>query len=67
MKMRTQYKLGQVVIWKGSSGVYRGKVVGLHDDFIKVKEIWWDTEYKVMAMSEMVYRIRFENIITSGV
>ena len=50
--MRTRFQLKQTVVWKGKHGIYKGIVVGLHDDFV------WIRLHK-----GPIYRISFEDII----
>jgi len=57
MKMRTKFRLGQTIVWKNKYGICKGIVVGLHDDFIKVKE----TSLGICFGG--VNRIKFEDVI----
>ena len=60
--MRTRFQLNQVIIWKGKHGIYKGKVVGLHDDFIFVREvIVASSGTKIFPGS--IYRVDFEDVI----
>ena len=61
MQMRTRFELNQTVIWKGKHGIYKGRVVGLHDDFVFVKEIIV-TNFG-MDLPGIIYRVEFENVI----
>jgi len=61
MQMRTRFQLKQVIIWKGKHGIYKGKVVGLHDDFVLVKEII--VTGSGMKLPGSVYRVDFEDVI----
>jgi len=61
MQMRTRFQLNQTVIFKGKHGIYKGRVVGLHDDFIFVREII--VSAGGVKLPGMIYRIEFENII----
>lgn len=61
MQMRTRFQLSQEVIWKGKRGIYKGRVVGLHDDFIFIREIL-TTNYGV-KLPGMTYRVQFEDVI----
>lgn len=54
--MRTKFQLGQIIIWKGKRGIYKGEVIGLHDDFIKVKEMSLGAYF-------YTYRVKFEDVI----
>lgn len=54
--MRTKFQLGQIVVWKSKHGIFKGVVIGLHDDFIRVKDSR-GLEYFY------VYRVKFEDII----
>ena len=49
-------------MWKGKHGIYKGKVVGLHDDFVFVKETIV-TASGMKLLSGMIYRVEFEDII----
>ena len=60
-QMRTRFKLDQVVIWKGKHGMYKGRVVGLHDDFVFIREIIV-TNFG-MKLPGTVYRVEFEDVI----
>ncbi|KKN22414.1 hypothetical protein LCGC14_0915380 [marine sediment metagenome] len=62
MQMRTRFELNQAVIWKGKHGIYKGKVVGLHDDFVFIREIII-TPSGMKLLSGMVYRVEFEDVI----
>ena len=59
--MRTRFKLAQVVIWKGKHGMYKGRVVGLHDDFVFIREII--VLAGGMKMPGTVYQVEFEDVI----
>lgn len=61
MQMRTRFKLDQVVIWKGKHGMYKGRVVGLHDDFVFIREII--VLSSGMKLPGTVYRVEFEDVI----
>ena len=63
MKMRTRFELNQTVVWKGKSGLYKGKVVGLHDDFVFVKEHVVTTVLDVVIKTPIIYRVDFEDVI----
>ena len=56
-KMRTRFRLGQVVTYKSKHGIHKGEVVGLHDDFVRVKDITIKQDHF------FVYRVAFEDII----
>jgi len=56
LKMRTRFQLGQKVVYKGKHGIYKGEVVGLHDDFIRVKDTKGLEHF-------YVYRVKFEDIV----
>ena len=53
--MRTKFQLDQRVIYKSKHGIYKGKVVGLHDDFVWIKDI--------QGYDNVIYRVRFEDIV----
>ena len=53
--MRTRFQLNQAVVYKSKHGIYKGKVVGLHDDFVWIKDI--------QGYDAVIYRVRFEDII----
>ena len=53
--MRTRFQLWQIVVYKGKHGIFKGKVVGLHDDFVWIKDI--------QGYEQVIYRIKFEDII----
>lgn len=55
--MRTRFQLKQIIIWKGKRGIYKGKVVGLHDDFVFVKEM------SLGVCFDKIYRVKFEDVI----
>ena len=55
MQMRTRFQLDQSVIYKSKHGIHKGKVVGLHDDFIFIKDI--------QGYDTVIYRVKFEDII----
>ena len=55
MKMRTRFQLRQKVVYKSKRGIYKGTVVGLHDDFVWIKD--------VQGYDEVIYRVKFEDII----
>ena len=61
MQMRTRFSLNQTVIWKGKRGIYKGRIVGLHDDFVFIREII--VTPSGMKMPGMVYRVEFEDVI----
>ena len=61
MQMRTRFELNQIVIWKGKHGIYKGRVVGLHDDFVFIREIIVTSEG--VRLPGMIYRVEFENVI----
>ena len=61
MQMRTRFELNQIVVWKGKHGIYKGKVVGLHDDFVFIREIIvLSSGTKVPGV---IYRVEFEDVI----
>ena len=62
MQMRTRFKLKQTVVWKGKHGIYKGKVVGLHDDFVFVRETIV-TPISGIRLPGAVYRVEFEDIV----
>ena len=53
--MRTKFRLNQRVIYKSKHGIYKGKVVGLHDDFVWIEDI--------QGYDNVIYRVRFEDIV----
>ena len=61
MQMRTRFKLNQIVVWKGKHGIYKGKVVGLHDDFVFIKETI--VTKLGIKLPGAVYRVEFEDIV----
>lgn len=56
--MRTRFQLNQEVVWKSKHGIYKGKVVGLHDDFVFIGD-----RIKKFPYTQTVYRVKFEDII----
>lgn len=34
MKMRTRFQLNQPILYKKDEMLYKGRIVGLHDDFV---------------------------------
>ncbi len=61
MQMRTRFSLNQTVVWKGKHGIYKGRVVGLHDDFVFIREII--VTPSGMKMPGVTYRVEFEDVI----
>ncbi len=59
--MRTRFELNQTIVWKGKHGIYKGKVVGLHDDFVFVRE--QIVTNSGMKLPGMTYRVDFEDVI----
>ncbi len=59
--MRTRFQLNQIVIWKGKYEIYRGRVVGLHDDFILIRGIIITSGGVKLPGS--IYRVQFEDVI----
>ena len=57
MQMRTRFQLDQSVIYKSKHGIYKGRVVGLHDDFIFIREIM------MTASPGETCRVEFEDVI----
>lgn len=55
--MRTRFQLNQIIIWKNKYGICKGKVVGLHDDFVKVKEM------SLGVCFDHIFRVNFEDVI----
>ncbi len=60
-QMRTRFELDKIVIWKGEYGIYKGRVVGLHDDFVFIREII--ILPSGMKMPGTTYRVQFEDVI----
>ncbi len=61
--MRTRFQLKQVIIWKGKHGIYKGKIVGLHDDYIFVREIVLTSSGGKSRIPGAVYHVDFEDVI----
>ena len=61
MQMRTRFELNQIVVWKGKHGIYKGRVVGLHDDFVFIREII--VLPSGMKLPGETYRVEFEDVI----
>ena len=61
MQMRTRFKLKQIVVWKAKHGIYKGKVVGLHDDFVFIRETI--VTASGMKLPGATYRVEFEDIV----
>ncbi|KKM26820.1 hypothetical protein LCGC14_1580940 [marine sediment metagenome] len=62
MQMRTRFELNQVVVWKNKYGIFKGRVVGLRDDFIFIRETIV-TPGGMKLTGKTVYRVEFEDII----
>ena len=67
MKMRTRFQLNQTIVWKGKNHntqhrIYKGKVVGLHDDFVFIREILVSSD-GVLKIPGNTYRVDFEDVI----
>ena len=62
MQMRTRFELNQIVVWKGKHGIYKGRVVGLHDDFVFIREIIV-LPSGMKLPGKIVYRVEFEDVI----
>ncbi len=61
MQMRTRFELNQIVVWKGKRGIYKGRVVGLHDDFVFIREIIITSGG--IRLPGIIYRVEFEDVI----
>ena len=56
-QMRTRFQLGQVIRYKNNHDVIcLGKIIGLHDDYIKVKDLKGLEHF-------FIYHINFEDVI----
>ena len=62
MQMRTRFELNQIVVWKGKHGIYRGRVAGLHDDFIFIRGIIV-TPSGMKLHSKAICQVNFEDVI----
>ncbi len=60
-QMRTRFELDKIVIWKGEYGIYKGRVAGLHDDFVFIREIIITSGGVKLPGS--IYRVQFEDVI----
>ena len=62
MQMRTRFELDQTVVWKNKHGIFKGRVVGLHDDFILIREtIVTPSGMKLHAKA--ICQVNFEDVI----
>ena len=61
MQMRTRFELDQTVVWKNKHGIFKGRVVGLHDDFILIRETI--VTPSGMKLPGETYRVEFEDVI----
>ena len=61
MQMRTRFELSQIVVWKGKRGIYKGRVVGLHDDFVFIREIIITS--MGIRLPGIIFRVEFEDVI----
>ena len=59
--MRTRFELDQTVVWKNKYGIFKGRVVGLHDDFIFIRGII--VTPNGMKLPGETYRVEFEDVI----
>ncbi len=61
MQMRTRFELKQIVVWKDKQHeIYKGKVVGLHDDFVFIRETVITSGG---TLPGLIYRVEFEDVI----
>ena len=60
-QMRTKFRLNQRVIYKSKHGIYKGRVVGLHDDFVFIREIIITSGG--IRLPGIIYRVEFEDVI----
>ena len=62
MQMRTRFELNQTVVWKNKYGIFKGRVVGLHDDFIFIRETIV-TPNGMKLHSKAICQVNFEDAI----
>lgn len=56
-QMRTRFQLGQIIRYKNHhNSICLGKIIGLHDDYIRVKDLKGQAYF-------YVYKIKFEDVI----